>query len=992
MVYYFTSTTGNDVFLNLSREDRTDDDGSEMTQESLAALDVIRSVSALKRIDDEHLVAADVIYDQSVCLSPWTIFGLPLHRDICGHLNRISEFGWSLRESLEEAGAFVFLANLKHRSTYETIIERILNVFTISGNGLSTTSDAPLEFIHAVVDFFRTPDGRDWNQEILGVSDITVQCVSNVVKGLAKVYGDDSLLAKARKHRRGADGTNASWLAFRSSKDRLDQELLEFFNEFVEGAGSRLRPASAQTATLSISSWLKDSGRWESVRDAVADKMRPETFTDFLKRRSGDKITRATLTNAESARRLSVAISEQLAESFEGQALFDLVTIKELNKLKKLVKKLPKPDSTRSRALPEKMIPVMREILEEGADGWPGNSGLFNVTIPVDGNSVTIYCPVIPSLFLAMLDIPLRMGQIRRLDSGEGDAFHFNADQMAWEQNTGSLAGYWMEAAGESKATYDTRGYAREIQDGIKPVTGVNVNTNKTGSPYVVPWFIPSLLTNFWTLRKWQEKYNPINKPIGPDIYLDQSHRYPAETKAEMPFIFPLSRLFKNKFWTDAGRTVTTSEMNHAWCWLLYEIECRWNERHPGNQATLVEIHPRNGQPYRPKYNIHGLRVRGLTNLQRGGMRLELLSKFVAGHATLRMTLYYTMPHATEIADAIEMAVKNSEAQRLFIDDVKKMDVDQAKQSTVSLSPTAVSEAIGSGSQLQFCNVSIGICPFDATRCDDGGALQRKEEKDGTSKNVYAKVERRNCVMCRHFISGPPWLSELLAYGTKLCESRQFLAREQARIDELVAAYEREFKLGKVTKAFFENKYDALQAEIIQVKDQQEITENSIYNVELLCNASKKLLDVMQDKESKVLLVAHPYASTVEYEQISEFSQSVWITALGRVHQILGDDRVEAKRDKYLDIMLWNSGITPPGLMTEISADHRKKAMDQYALFISQRASSMEINGLVDGSIRLKDLELYDEVSHLLNAVLSEPILLPGVQARLPMPALGRVG
>ncbi|KKZ88537.1 VPA1269 family protein [Rhizobium phaseoli] len=980
MKYYFTATNGDDIFLNLSREDRKDEVTCSFLQEEETALNLIKSAGVTKRITAAHLEAVDVVYDAGICISPWTIFRLPMHRDICSHFNGISEFGWSLREALDAVGAFSFLESVNNRATAQAIIERILAVFTISASGLSAIGDAPLDFIHTVVDFFRSRDGMGWNNELLGVGGIPVQCLSNVVNGLAKIYQDESLLQKARKHRSPSAGKNPSWHALLYSKDALDQELLALVREFMQD--SRMRPGLVEAATLSILSWLKEIAPNETVRDAVFTASRTENFTAFLKRRNGGMATRTMLTTVEAARKISVSITEQLAESAAGRAMFDLVALKEVNRLKNEVKKLPKPGSTRSRPLPEKLIPIMREILEEGAKGWPGKSGLFKVETIEKNKTVLRYCPVIPSLFRAMLDIPLRMGQIRRLDSGEGDVVHFNADRMDWEANTGPLAGYWPDVTRESWANMETRGYARQIQDEIKPVTGINVNTNKTGEPYVIPWYIPSLLKNLWDLRKWQEKHNPITEPVGPEVYLDAPHRYPESTKAGMPHIFPISRLFPNKFWPTPGRIATHSELDHAWCWLLAEIQRRWNERHPGNQVTLVEIHPKSKQPYRPRYNIHGLRVRGLTDLRRGGMPLDLLSKFVAGHATLRMTIYYTEPHPTEISEAIEKAVANSELQRQYIDDLKRMDVDEAKRRTVSISPTAVSEAIDSGSQFQFCNVSIGICPYDGSRCGDGGELLRKEETNGVSKNVYGEIKGRNCVMCRHFLSGPPWLNELADYGTKLCERRQFLAHEQDRIDELVARYENELRAKTITKAFFENKYDALQAEIIQVKNDQELVENSIFNVERLCKASVQLLDATTDEDAGVMLVASNRSSVVEYRQISEFEQAVRITAAGRVHQILGDERVEGKRDQYLDVMLFNSGQVPPRLMTNISPEHRRRAMDQYALFIHSRASSEEIDRLVDGTLRLRDMGLEEQVRNLISVALSDPIPLPGTTVR----------
>lgn len=130
--------------------------------------------------------------------------------------------------------------------------------------------------------------------------------------------------------------------------------------------------------------------------------------------------------------------------------------------------------------------------------------------------------------------------------------------------------------------------------------------------------------------------------------------------------------------------------------------------------------------------------------------------------------------------------------------------------------------------------------------------------------------------------------------------------------------------------------------------------------------------------EPAVMLVAHPRASVVEFQEVSEFKQSVWITAFGRIHQILGDERVEMKRDRYLDLISMHSGIMPPTLMTHISSEHRKKAMDQYALFLDARASSSDIDRLSDGTLRLQDLGLKQQVHDLIDTVLSSPVPLVG--------------
>lgn len=929
---FFTSNNGEDIYFNLERDDLRD--GEKVFQRKVtSALDLIKSAGPTKQITAEHLLAADAVFDAGVCISPYAIFERPLHKQLCKHFNDQSEIGWELREALDAAGAFAFLDGVNNRATSQGIIERILAVFSVSASGLSSIDDLPLEFVHAVVDFFRSPDGLSWNPEILGKGAVASQCVSNVVAGLAKIFNDGSLVQKARKHRAPSAQKSMGWHAFQYSTDILDREMLNFFGEFREE--TRMRPALAQTAALNLTAFIRENFPTETIRRVVASAARPETFVSFMKRKGDGKATRSMLTTVKAARKLSVSITEQIGDGAGGKTFFDLVTSKEVARLEADLKKVKKPSSTRSRPLPEKLIPLMEEILKEGGDGWPGKN--FRVDVQVDGKLRNVYCPVIPSLFRAMLLLPLRMGQLRRLDSGEGDVRIFDGNALEWKENRGPLAGYWAVRAGEVADGFPTRGYAIEIEDEIKPITGVWVNTNKTGKPFAVPWHIPKLFEIFWDLRKWQARYNPIKAPIGPEIYLDAPQQYSDATKEEMPEIFPLTRLFPNKFWPTPGRTVTRSELDHAWCWLLYEIQKRHNQRHPANQLTLVDVHPKAKQPYRPRYNIHGLRVRGLTNLRRGGMPLDLLSKFIAGHASLLMTIYYTEPHASEVADEVEKAAARSLAQRDFIDNFRRWEIDEARKNTVSVSPNAVPGAIASGSQMQFINVAIGVCPFDGTRCGDGGALRRKDEGNGVSKSHYDPVEPRNCVMCRHFISGPPWLNELTDYGTKMCARRRDLARDEARLNQIAGQLEDARDSGSLSAAAFDNHWDDHSADMQKVKNEQEMVENSIFNVELLCNASVKLLDQHPDQDVGIMLVANAQSSIVEFKEVSEFEQAVRITAAGRVHRILGDERIEARRDEWSAQMLFHSGITPPQLMTNVSPEHRRRALDQYALYANAR-------------------------------------------------------
>lgn len=225
MSVFFTSRAGVEIYLNLSKEHRSEEGKPHLSVDARQAVKALDALSANGQAKAEHLVAADTIFDEGVCVSPFWIFKRPLHRRVCEHINEVSQFTSSLRQELDAVKTFAFIDNAKVRTTYQSVVERVLAVFSFSAAGLIEADDAPLEFIHAVVDFFRSDDGMDWNPCILGTDPVPIQCVSNIIIGLAKVYDDDSLLEKARKHRSLSKKQNPSWFSFQFSSNPIDQEL-----------------------------------------------------------------------------------------------------------------------------------------------------------------------------------------------------------------------------------------------------------------------------------------------------------------------------------------------------------------------------------------------------------------------------------------------------------------------------------------------------------------------------------------------------------------------------------------------------------------------------------------------------------------------------------------------------------------------------------------------------------------------------------------------
>ncbi|WP_165511966.1 VPA1269 family protein [Rhizobium leguminosarum] len=954
------------VGLNVSDHDCFND-GSLLGPKLTAALKMIRAIPSQREPTPPEFAAADFLFDEGVIISPRTVFrkGRPLHRAICTHFNNLSPFGVALRERLEDEGCFDFLKTVNSYNDSVAVLERAITVLAMSTDGLESVNHVPPELLNEYVDYFRTEDGLRWQQQIFGIGYVSKQSMSQFVAALSRIYPGADLSEKSRQHRT-ATGGRRTWAFHTSSKDPQVQEILRFHDLYKSEALTD--PSKVQKAIQLLLDYLTEREAGRSIREVLERRSRSVTFGEYMTAKVG-AVTRHVVDTVRIAKNFADFIFETLVAEHQQADLFPLISERELSKVTNgLIKSERRRTTAAARPLPEKVFPLVREILDEGQLGWPGKCGHFDVKISHAGKPLKLYCPVIPTILSAAFDIPLRIVQLRRLDSGEGDTRRFNADSMSWEDNDGPHAGYWADQAGLPHEDFETRGYARLIRDPLKDVTGFFINTNKTGMPYEVPWEHERLHKAFWNLRKWQEKYNPVTRPIMPGDYVDQKKRLSEKTKARMPPIFGLARLFPIERKTMVGRIVLHDEVEAGYVYVLREAERRWRNLYPDIPMELVRRDP-NGS-YRPLYGMHGLRVRGITNLHRSGMPLEVISKFVAGHATLMMTSYYLKITAAEIQNMLENAAENSRNARDLIESFKTMKLDEARRRAVSLDPTAISEAVASKSKLEFCNVDYGFCPWDATRCDDGGPVLR-EDSQNPSKAVYGPVPggRNNCIMCRHFVSGPPFLVQLQAVGIKLCERREHLAHQEARINAAVGELEAGYRAKSLETGDFRNKLDVLQQQIIAIKDDQEIAENSIFNVEVLCNAAARLMATEKDPSGATSLIANSRESVIEYLQVTPFERNAWLVAASRIYPVLDEPRIEENRNRYVELVLFNSKMVPPRLMNSITEEEARKAMDLYSHFLLARTSRTQIQALANGELTLRDVGLESEMKKLLTSV-----------------------
>ncbi len=386
-----------------------------------------------------------------------------------------------------------------------------------------------------------------------------------------------------------------------------------------------------------------------------------------------------------------------------------------------------------------------------------------------------LWSPVRAVALYIKLELPLRTFQVRMLDSGEADTWRY----IHSPGGGGFVLNHGRLAAGSEKRPSQRGVFHRTSHE---KEAGIYINTNKTGDinkaenekGYVIPWANDEVLYWLEKLRNWQERYNPIAAPT-PWTDLKSQHFGGTPPHAEV-----LAQrgsacfLFRDPTADEANKPLDSNSLKPIW----YKLLARLEKRCANNHETLD-----NGTPLRfvdpdsdtaTVFPLHALRVSLISyfilDLK---LPIAVVSKMIAGHATIIMTLYYTKFGKAYMREVLSEAEKNElEAERTnhrrFLQDAT---FEQVSQRFAYVSEEAVQSAITNrGAVAAFVFDDKGICPNGSTLCDVGGERLRPD----STKSDYAPVpgfpQERNCVCCRFFLSGPAFLPGLIAHFNTVSE------------------------------------------------------------------------------------------------------------------------------------------------------------------------------------------------------------------------------
>ncbi|WP_262031057.1 VPA1269 family protein [Microvirga sp. Mcv34] len=640
-----------------------------------------------------------------------------------------------------------------------------------------------------------------------------------------------------------------------------------------------------------------------------------------------------------------------------------------------------------ARPMPTKYHLALKQLIKEDDFAWPKSLVDKTTGRPLhwcthtkpDGSTGLVFCEVIPRLLLLLLDLPLRTVQARRLDSGEGDARAWQPGK-GWMANSSATAGYWERV----RAKNPTRGVFREMKGRNETITGFWINSNKTAdaatnfdetSGYLIPWQLIEQLENLFEMRRWQETYNSVSVPLAfEDIPKGIFQEDPsARLKGLIPARFFLFRYPQNSGARGKEAPPTYGLLLRFFLEALDELERRLNNEDPESKITIITRRDASGAPKKAIFTMHGMRSATLTALYEEGVSVEILSKIVAGHASILMTLKYLKfdpAHVSQIlTDARRKAMTKARSE--FPNFLRNATFEQAARMTARLSGDGLHQLYGKFSEPSaWLQTDCGICPNGGTLCNIGGKLKLKRQDKGRDKSTYGPVPGgpRNCVRCRFFITGVPFLIPLWTQANALSATCDQLALRidagQRTVDRLKQERRALTSVGspvppELREAITINE----EVWLADIEARDQILAN-FHSAMLLIDKIRAIRAYLMSSAQQIdenaslpMLLADEEFPEVTGRESTRFELIDAVVQASRWFPSINADALERERDECLDKVLYRNGYQPIRL-APLTPEERRDSADAMAAFLLIKLGAEETQNVIEGRKSLSELGL----------------------------------
>ncbi|EXG32770.1 gamma-mobile-trio integrase GmtZ [Acinetobacter baumannii] len=578
----------------------------------------------------------------------------------------------------------------------------------------------------------------------------------------------------------------------------------------------------------------------------------------------------------------------------------------------------------------------------------------------IENNQAYLWCPTDWIHTYALTKVPLRGRQIAYNDSGEADEYIAELDsqnKVIWQKNTSPLSGMTKEQS-----------FIKKMPDGQIGMFTTTNKTNNNGQGYTIPWMPEDLAYWLVKLRQWQQKYNPINRPSEwKDCERTNLNELQRIAKGLNCFLF---RRF-NDFEPAAVSNALTPRLAAA----------LWNIQPSNLTLTTLEGNPATLGCYKSKYTPHSMRVSLITAyVTEMGMPIEIVMKIV-GHSSVIMSIYYCKVSNSDIRKKLEEGEKialKSEAESIqkTIEQNKIEDVKNQLIGNNSELLQALSNEVPAGN---YVFRDYGICPFAASRCEDGGETIKSSSFYTPTPQGYLGIQ--NCLRCRHFITGPAFIGGLLAITNEILlqsnDQSDICAKLQLKINminEGIDQLEKEEYSANLKQQKFEGAAERskLETDLRNFESEYETAAKKLDM--LLCDIQAaysyitkchKLInnDVLLEDSNKLSLITTANAELVlELEEVSHYQQLQEVCENAVIYKSCHADQAIYPRTQLIDKMALFNGIMPK--LFTLSKDQQLSAGNQiFKLLMSRLKSWDKIQKVIEGEIKLIELSESEKIS-----------------------------
>ena len=445
-----------------------------------------------------------------------------------------------------------------------------------------------------------------------------------------------------------------------------------------------------------------------------------------------------------------------------------------------------------------------------------------------------IWSPVMAMFLFTKLHLPLRSFQVRFLDSGEGDTWRYEGGQ--WVENTKHPFKY-----GTPKRPYQ-KGVFRRIYDSMTEgySTGLYVSTNKTADQnkdelqrgYTIPWQHEELLYWLEKLRNWQEKYNPIDRLVK-GAELKTSIVGHAKSKTQLKEMGEFSFLFRDR---NSAFPIYKNASKNPWYRLLSKLEedvfQAGQTMANGDRLRFVKDYGEDfggqeGSKTATEYPLHSLRVSLITCYTMDtDLPLPVISKLLAGHTRLLMTIYYNKITPSVMADKLKeahavLSERGEGSLRNFLVDAEMRQIP-LRAAFHNDQHNSVEAALANRNPIGWEERATGLCLVGGNSvrsdelstvggCWNGGPLPR--DSKNSEQRVYGPVPHgpENCPRCRWHITDATYLPALNSAFNQVSYKAHQAAKLSVELEGQLEALKDELFIAEETDAVF-LKHNELQA------------------------------------------------------------------------------------------------------------------------------------------------------------------------------------